>query len=510
MTASKTIISKSDITSRLLKKKLFPQQNLTIQCHHISGLLFRDLLDLYLTFSGAKQWEWINSKGHSQPRQSLTQILFNLFRDLQSWPVSYLKKARETEKLFKSNKICQNFKEQSPGLYLRTDHWFGTTSGGAFAHLMGVIRAFRSLKYQIQVVSSGPIPGIDGDEDFYLCEPAIKSGRNIPNMAELNYNDQLKLFLEKNWPQWNPSFIYQRYSLLNYAGVYLRQKYGVPLICEYNGSLPWKIRHWQGRPLLHEKLALRIELLNMHAADVVVVVSQALAEELIKRGISPEKILINPNGVDTEMYSPDVDGSEIRKKYRLTGKTVIGFIGSFAEYHGVEILVEAFRKLFKEFPEYKGQAGLLLIGDGAAFETVKKNINEYDLSDDCILTGSVPQMEGPVYLSACDILTSPFLPNSDGTPFFGSPIKLFEYMAMGKAIVSTDLGQIPDILKHEQTGWLVKPGDIEALKNAIKILVDDKNQRERLGKAARKEAIAKYTWKQHTMKIIDKLGEVSG
>jgi glycosyltransferase involved in cell wall biosynthesis len=138
---------------------------------------------------------------------------------------------------------------------------------------------------------------------------------------------------------------------------------------------------------------------------------------------------------------------------------------------------------------------------------VKEEIDKYRIREDSILTGLIPQEEGPKYLAACDILVAPHKPNPDGTPFFGSPTKLFEYMAMGKGIVASNLNQIGEVLKHDHTAWLVKPGDAESLMEGLKVLIDDRERRKRLGQAARNEVVAKYTWKEHTRKIIEKLKE---
>jgi glycosyltransferase involved in cell wall biosynthesis len=283
----------------------------------------------------------------------------------------------------------------------------------------------------------------------------------------------------------------------------------VPFVLEYNGSEIWIQQHW-GKPLKYEKLSERVEFLNLKAADMVVVVSQPMKDELVMRGIDAEKILVNPNGVDPDCYSPNVDGAHIRSQYNLNGKTVIGFIGTFGKWHGAEILAEAFGKLLDEYPEYQGRVKLFMIGDGITMPLVKENIKEFNMSENCILTGLIPQEEGPKYLAACDVLVASHIPNRDGTPFFGSPTKLFEYMAMGKGIVASNLDQIGEVLKHDYTAWLVKPGDVESLMDGLKILIDDEHRRDRLGKAARQAVVAKYTWKEHTRKIIDKLKERCG
>jgi glycosyltransferase involved in cell wall biosynthesis len=148
-----------------------------------------------------------------------------------------------------------------------------------------------------------------------------------------------------------------------------------------------------------------------------------------------------------------------------------------------------------------------MIGDGITMPLVKGNINKLAIKESCVLTGLIPQEKGPEHLAACDVLVASHKPNPDGTPFFGSPTKLFEYMAMGKGIVASDLDQIGEVLKHDHTAWLVKPGDIESLTIGLKTLIDDQQRRESLGKAARQEVVARYTWKEHTRKIIEKLKE---
>ena len=304
------------------------------------------------------------------------------------------------------------------------------------------------------------------------------------------------------------AFIYQRYSVNNYAGIKLARSFGVPLVLEYNGSEIWITRNW-GRPLKYEALAAEIELLNLRAADLVVVVSQALKDELTGRGIEAGKILVNPNGVDPARYRPGLDDGPVRRRYGLEGKIVIGFIGTFELWHGAEALAEAFGRLLRENPDYRPRVRLLMIGDGPRMAQVQKRLEQGGAAAEAVLTGRVPQEQGAEHLAACDILASPHVPNPDGTPFFGSPTKLFEYMAMGKGIVASDLNQIGEILTHGQTAWMVPPGDIPALCRGLKILIEDQALRTALGVAARQEVAARYTWKEHTRKIVEKLRQVA-
>jgi glycosyltransferase involved in cell wall biosynthesis len=390
-------------------------------------------------------------------------------------------------------------------VYLRTDLAFGIRSGGSIGHIAGVLNHLENFAGKPIFLSTDIIPTVKKDLETHIILPK-KAFWDFRELSSFYFNDIFEENAQRYLKDRNISFIYQRYSLNNFSGLKLAKLYNVPFIMEFNGSEIWVHRHW-GRSLKHERLSERIELLDLKAADVVVVVSQVIKEELLKHGIDANKVLINPNGVDPDRYSPDVDGSGVRRQYHLNGKNIIGFIGTFGEWHGAEILAEAFGMLLHRHPEYHGLVTLFMIGDGMTMPSVKRNIDKFAIKESCVLTGLIPQEEGPKYLAACDVFVASHKPNPDGTPFFGSPTKLFEYMAMGKGIVASNLNQIGEVLEHDQTAWLVKPGHVESLMEGLKILIDDRVRRERLGKAARDEVVAKYTWKEHTRKIIEKLKE---
>ena len=500
-------ISLHNLPKILESEKWMMGRRFGIECENIKAIAKKDLLELWLYWRRVKYWEWVDGKGNVLKRSSLTHVMWNLFRDLLKWPFFYWNTSKVVTKLSVTAQFHGVVKKKLSVLFLRTDHWFSVKSGGSIAHLSGVICGLRAFGYETYVVSTDRLTGVKEDEQFYPCRPVYGPGRNLPTLPEILYNEQLLNFIERHWLAWYPSFIYQRYSLANYTGVVCKEKYKVPFVCEYNGSFLWMGRYWDRRRLFHEKLMSRIEFLNLQAASLVVVVSQPLKDELVGRGIDRDKILVNPNGVDPERYSPEIDGSRIRAQYLLDGKTIVGFIGTFGRWHGAEILVEAFGKLFHKYPEYQGRVKLLMIGDGITMPLVKETVDKFAIKQNCVLTGLIPQEEGPNYLAACDVLVASHKPNPDGTPFFGSPTKLFEYMAMGKGIVASDLNQIGEVLRHDHTAWLVKPGDIESLMIGLKTLIDDGPRRERLGRAARQEAVAKYTWREHTRKIIEKLKE---
>ncbi|MBF7081429.1 glycosyltransferase [Desulfallas sp. Bu1-1] len=442
----------------------------------------------------------------------LVKLFWHLIRDLVQKFISIHCIHREIEQLsgecFTRASTSKVLDLSATPVYLRTDLWFGIRSGGSVGHIAGVLNHLDEFTGKPVFLTTDIIPTVRKDIETHIVLPD-NSGWDFKELPGFFYNQTLETAARKLLGNKKISFIYQRYSVNNYAGVKLAQFYNVPFVLEYNGSEIWINRHW-GKPLKHESLSELIEFLNLKAADVVVVVSQPMKDELVARGIDADKILVNPNGVDPERYSPGVDGSAVRRRYNLAGQTVIGFIGTFGRWHGAEVLAEAFGRLLREFPVYRRQVRLLMIGDGPAMPRVIDIVKKFNITDACILTGLIPQEEGPAHLAACDILASPHVPNPDGTPFFGSPTKLFEYMAMGKGIVASDLEQIGEVLKHNHTAWLVKPGDVESLMLGLKTLLDDKQLGDRLGRNARHEVMNRYTWSEHTRRIINWLNKRCG
>jgi glycosyltransferase involved in cell wall biosynthesis len=395
----------------------------------------------------------------------------------------------------------------APPIYLRTDLSFGVRAGGSVGHIAGVINELERELGAVILLTTAPVPTLSPTVEVHHL-PAPESFWNFRELPSLVINDVCDREAAAAVHGRPLSFVYQRYSLNNYAGLRIARRLGVPFALEYNGSEIWMSRHWS-RPLKYEPLAERIELLNLKHADLVVVVSRAMRDELVTRGVPADRIFVNFNAVDTSRYSPSVDGSGVRRQYRFDGRVVIGFISTFQPWHGAEVLAEAFVRLLRRQPAYRETVRLLMIGAGDGRAAVERAFEVAGLRDAVAFTGLVEQGDGPRYLAACDILASPHVPNADGTPFFGSPTKLFEYMAMGKGIVASKLDQIAEVLEHGRTAWLVPPADSDALAAGLAALIDDAALRQALGGAARDEAVAHHTWRSHVGRTLDALERVS-
>jgi glycosyltransferase involved in cell wall biosynthesis len=431
-----------------------------------------------------------------------TRLLAEAVRDrvASAWLARRLERSLDRLADSAGERTCDPSK---PTLYLRTDFWFGVTAGGSVGHVAGVVNSLGEFTGPPVFVTTDPVPTVAPGVETHVVRPGSRY-RNLGELRTAAFSETLIPRVEEILGARQPGFVYQRNSQFDFSGLALAARYSVPLVLEYNGPLVWMASNW-GHAIRRAALADRIELANLRGAALVVAGSAQLRDELVGRGVEPAKVLVDPTGVDTDVYSPDVDGGPVRRELGLTGKTVIGFMGTFRKWHGTEVLAEAFGRLIARAPDLRDEVRLLMVGDAATMPEIGAILERHGVRDLAVLTGLVPQVEGPAYLAACDVLASPHVPNPDGTPFFGSPMKLFEYMAMGRGIVASDLEQIGEVLEDGRTAVLVPPADAEALAAGLERLVRDPELRARLGAAARREAVEHHTWREHTRRILDAL-----
>jgi glycosyltransferase involved in cell wall biosynthesis len=399
-------------------------------------------------------------------------------------------------------------------LYLRTVFWFGAKPGGSVGHTAGVINGMDRM-VDLDVVSNDRLEGVE--RTIEVIEPGPLKYLP-PRFGELPYSEIVFRKLREKVHSYD--FMYHRYSGFSYGACKLSAHCAIPLVLEFNSSDVWKIRNWSkpsSRLLsppaaLYNRLRLpiveRVERANLRQAGLIVVVSNALKTELVERGVEPARILVNPNGVDPRLYSPAVEGKCVREKYGLGNNNVFGFIGTFAPFHGVVELAEAINRYFIENPERRADTRFLLIGDGKLLAQSRGVIADGGFKHNVVFTGAIPQHEGPAHLAACDVLLAPNVRNPDGTQYFQSPIKLFEYMAMGKPIIASRLGQIGEILTDSETAVLVPPGDVNALASAMQDLISRPEASVRMGEAARRKVLEGFTWQRHVERILSKVNEL--
>jgi glycosyltransferase involved in cell wall biosynthesis len=414
-------------------------------------------------------------------------------------------------------------------LYLNANLWFGVKAGGSVGHISGVANGLMNAGYALDFATCGGRLMVDQRANVVRLTPPATFG--LP--SELNYfrfSRMVERELAASLTMKSYDFIYQRLSVANYSGMKLSRAFGVPLVIEYNGSEVWVAQNW-GSGLRFASLALRAEEQTLRAAHVVVTVSDVLRDELVARGIPRERIVSYPNCINPELFDPvrysESDATALRLKHGIPRDAVLAtFVGTFGPWHGAEVLARAIRQLAASRADWLREHKLhfLFVGDGGRCAETKRILAEDVSKGHVTFAGLIPQAEAPRYLAASDVLLSPHVPNADGTKFFGSPTKLFEYMAMGKPIIASDLDQVGDVLKRglhaadlptgqpamdaSEMAVLTVPGREDDIVKALVFLAGNSAWRKRLGVNARTEALAKYTWKHHVEAILTRLRDL--
>ncbi len=377
-------------------------------------------------------------------------------------------------------------------LYLRTDPVPLAQFGGNHRHVTGVLNAFAGVwggTVLLTTLAGSQLPkGV-------VVRQVLPARRHWdhPEIGRLANGLSEPRALAAAVADQPIAFVYQRNTAFDLCGVRLARHRGVPFVLEYNGPEMWMARHWAGRRLEFESLAERIETANLRAAHLVVVVSDASRAEVVARGADPRRVVVIPNGVDPDSFNPGVSGAAVRGRLGLSDGPVIGFAGSYGPWHGAEILADAFVMLHRQ-ARSSIPPRLLLVGDGPGLGPVRDRLTAAGLGDRVYAVGAVPPSDMPDYLAACDLLVTPQIANPDGTRFFGSPTKLFEYLAMGKPVVASDLEQIGDVMRESGGGLLVPAGDAPALAAALEQLCADESRRRAYGAAGAVWAQNNASW----------------
>lgn len=364
--------------------------------------------------------------------------------------------------------------------------------GAEGIHVSEITNSLKRLGHKVDVLSlvdsGGNVKKSNGNQTDGFLQSVVKSLKRITwvwEVMQVLFNIYAGFLVWKGIIRRKPDVVYKRHSNLDVSPLAVSRMMGVPTILEVNCLFASKA-HQNMDPVFFTRVTRIIEKWAFSLADKVLVVSSPLRQQLIDMGVPKEKILLQPNGADPLKFNPEsFDPKEMRDKFDLHGKVVVGWTGILRKWHDLGLLVEVIEGVKNIYPDVR----LLLIGDGPERTSLERLAKHKGVENEVIFVGRVPHGDIPLYLSVIDIAVA-----SGDLSNYASPMKILEYMAMRKPVLAPRMKNIEDILSDKEDGLLFTPGDSKEFKEKLLQLIRDESLRLRLGKAGREKVVKYLNW----------------
>lgn len=371
-------------------------------------------------------------------------------------------------------------------------------------HIAEIQRAFRQLGHEVHEVALVPAGGaVDEKKEPGLAVRLVsRAAAALPRagyeLLELASNGPVAARVAKAAREIAPDLIYERYSLHNAAGVMAARAANVPLVLEVNAPLADERAKHGG--LAFPRIARRVERTIWKAATAVVTVSSPLADVIAAAGVPRERILVLPNAVRREMLASSPSGEAVRAKHGFRPEHVVfGFTGWFRPWHGLETFLEA----FADAGFARRGARVLLVGEGQALPALKEIVVTRGLGEAVAFAGAVGRDAIAGHIAAFDAALQPHATT------YASPMKIFEYLALGKPVVAVATPAVREILEDGVDSLLFAPGDAKAMLEGVGRLLDDPALRGSMSRAA-KETVSRrgFFWDENARRTLEHLRRV--
>jgi len=360
-------------------------------------------------------------------------------------------------------------------------------------HIHEMVKAFRELGHEVEIVALV-------QRESETAKPThAQKWKGLADFApawlyeilSLTYNLVGYRKLARAIKRQRPDLIYERYALNTFCGIWASRRFGIPLVLEVNAPLRYE-QEKLGK-LVFKRLARFSERWICSQSTRTLVVSSVMREMLREQGVPATHMTVMPNGTDVRQFHPNVSGAEVRQRYHLAGQTVIGFVGWFRKWHGLEMLLE----IVHESHWHEQNVRLLLVGEGPAEEGLKQYAHAHGLQSAVIFTGPISRQDIPAHLAAMDIAVQPQAPE------YACPMKIFEYLGMGKCIVAPDQPNLREILRDRENGYLFQPNNKEHLRATLEALLQDSTKRERTAARAHHSICERgFTWQDNAQRTL--------
>jgi glycosyltransferase involved in cell wall biosynthesis len=371
-------------------------------------------------------------------------------------------------------------------------------------HIREIVQAFRALGHEVEV--AGLVDPETGSDDARRDAGVPLWKRffgKIPagtDLLQIGYNLAGIPLLAAKLLRRRPDFIYERYALHNFAGVVAARLFRIPIILEVNSASALELS--RDGVIQSYALAAWAERTVCNMATHVIAVSTPLGRILTGLGVRPEKIVVMPNGVNLDHFHPsEADAARIRQQHHLEGRTVIGFIGWFRDWHRLDLLLAAFERVHREHP----RTALLLIGDGPPMTQLREYAESHGLAGSVVFAGPIPHKDVPPYLSVIDVAVQP------AANEFCCPMKILEYMSLGKPIVGPRQENIEELVEDGVTGCLFTPDSLESMAGALARTTSNPETVRAMGRRCVQTLHDRELfWSGNVRKVLELIGRNSG
>ncbi len=378
-----------------------------------------------------------------------------------------------------------------PGRKLKILYHHRTASkDGQAVHIAELTEALRRRGHDLVFVGPGfgEEQGFGGDSKLVsVLRSALP--RAVFEFLEFSYSVIAYRRLAKAYREHKPDVLYERFNLFLLAGGLLKRRTGIPYFLEVNAPLFDERVKFGGLAL--KALGHYTQKRAWQAADRVLPVTEVLAQYLRRDGVSDERISVIHNGIDPAQFLGDLDRSSAKARFGLENDLVLGFTGFLREWHGLSSVIE----LLADAATGSG-VKLLIVGEGPGRADLEAQTASLGIADKVHFAGLVDRESIPGVVSAFDIALQPA-----ATPY-ASPLKIFEYMALGCAIVAPRQANIEEILTDNESALLFNPGDLASMRDCVGRLCEDASLRHRLGESARQVIVDRgMTWDGNAKRI---------
>ena len=377
------------------------------------------------------------------------------------------------------------------------DHSIPLHSGYTFRTL-ALLREQRKLGWQTchltspkHTASQALQETVDGWQ-FFRTPPVASTGPRLPGLGEFALMRQLERRLAEVAAELRPQVLHAHSPVLNaIPALRVGKRLGIPVVYEVRAF-------WEDAAVDHGtttegslryRLTRRLETHALRQAAHVFTICEGLRSDIAARGIPANRVTVIPNAVDIENFEPGGAPDEaLKAQLGLAGATVVGFIGSFYAYEGLDLLLTALPGLLQRQPQVR----LLLVGGGPQEAALKAQAAALGVADKVVFAGRVPHAEVKGYYDLVDVLAYPR--HSMRLTELVTPLKPLEAMAQGRLFVASDVGGHKELVRHGETGLLFKAGSVEALTDTVSSLLNDRARWPGLRRAGREFVERERNW----------------